>query len=243
MEEGFMEESASRLSREELALEGGELLPDKEVLSVLDLFVNLDIGIDLAAPVDLAVAANANVAAPVDASASLNALAIGSTAGALAEQGTSIDQYISGEAIATAPQDAVIDQSNDVIDGGTGGGTGGDGTGGTGGDSSGNVITDPVGGATDGSLVSGQTLNGLLQGPLLNIQVDVALDTDLAAPIAGAVAANANVAAPIDAAVAANVLTINSDATAIAQQTAIINQSLDGVTAEATAEQVAEITQ
>src|SRR5215217_4849018 len=110
-----------RLSVDELAREGGELLPDKEVLSVLDLFVNLDIALDLAAPIDLAVAANANVAAPIDAAASANILSFGSSAGALAQQGVSIDQYISGEAIATAPQDAVIDQSNDVIDGGTGG--------------------------------------------------------------------------------------------------------------------------
>src|SRR5688500_8341908 len=114
-----MDESSPRLSAEELTFEGGQLLPDKEVLSVLDLFVNLDIAIDLAAPVDLAIAANANVAAPIDAAASANVLSFDSTAQALADQGVALDQYISGDAIATAPQDATIDQSNDVVDGGT----------------------------------------------------------------------------------------------------------------------------
>src|SRR5215212_3436019 len=112
-------EPIARLSPHELAAEQGELLPDKEVLSVLDLFVNLDIALDLAAPIDLAVAANANVAAPVDAAATANVLSFGSSSAALAQQGVLIDQYISGSAIATAPQDAVIDQSNDVVDGGT----------------------------------------------------------------------------------------------------------------------------
>jgi hypothetical protein len=210
-----MNEPMPRLSAQELATEGGELLPDKEVLSVLDLLVNLDLAIDLAAPVDLAVAANANVAAPIDAAASANILSIGSTSGALAEQDALINQHISGEAIATAPQDASIDQSNDTVDdGGTGGDTG---------------TTIEEGGALD--------------GPLLNVDVDVALDADIAAPIDGAVAANANVAAPIDAAVSANIGTVDSESTAIADQSAVINQDLDDVTAEATAEQNAEITQ
>ena len=64
-----MDKLLTRLSQQDLTLEGGALLPDKEVLSILDLFVNLDIAIDLAAPVDLAIAANANVAAPIDAAA------------------------------------------------------------------------------------------------------------------------------------------------------------------------------
>ena len=50
----------------------------------------------------------------------------------------------------------------------------------------------------------------LLKGDLLNVDVNVDLDADLAAPINGAVAANANVAAPIDASVAANILSENS---------------------------------
>ena len=46
---------------------------------------------------------------------------------------------------------------------------------------------------------------GRLSGNLLNVDVNLDADADIAAPINGAVAANANVAAPIDAAVAANV--------------------------------------
>jgi hypothetical protein len=223
-----MEDPIPRWSQQEIASESGELLPDKEVFSLLDLFVNVDLALDLAAPVDLAVAANANAAVPIDAAATANVLSAGSVAEALAQQGTSIDQYISGDAIATAPQDAVIDQSNDVVDGGG--------------------ATDGTAGGTVGTIGDGGSVNqapgeGLLDGPLLNVDVDVALDADLAAPIAGAVAANANVAAPIDAAVGANVASIDSSATAVADQTAIINQTLDGVTAEATADQNAEITQ
>jgi hypothetical protein len=281
--------STPRLSEQDLALEGGELLPDKEVLSILDLFVNIDLALDLAAPIDLAVAANANVAAPIDAAATANVLSFGSTATALAQQGVMIDQYISGDAIATAPQDVVLDQSNDVVDpGGTGGdATGGAttepapvgqsndvvDTGGTGGDTpagdptagdaagadttgggattepapavldeTGNVVDPADPGATT-ETVGSTTEPGLLDGPLLNVDVDASIDADLAAPVAGAVAANANVAAPIDAAVAANVASIDSSSTAIADQTAIINQSLDDVTASATADQDADITQ
>ena len=77
---------------------------------------------------------------------------------------------------------------------------------------------------------------------LLNLNVDLALDADVAAPIDAAVAANANVAVPIDAAVAANVASVDSDAMAVADQDSIIVQNLDGV-ATATAEQDAQVTQ
>jgi hypothetical protein len=82
-----------------------------------------------------------------------------------------------------------------------------------------------------------------LEGPLLDIDAQVSLDADLAAPIAGAVAANANVAAPINAAVSANVGTIGSESIAVAQQTGGITQTLQDVTAEATVEQTSEIDQ
>ena len=82
----------------------------------------------------------------------------------------------------------------------------------------------------------------MLDGDLLNVDVNAALDADLAAPIAGAVAANANVAAPIDAAVAANVGSIGSEATAVADQDVVIQQNIDG-DAEATADQESDITQ
>src|SRR5918997_6410366 len=75
-----------------------------------------------------------------------------------------------------------------------------------------------------------------LDGGLLNVDVDLALDADVAAPIDAAVAANANVAAPIDAAVAANVASPGAVSFASADQDSIIVQDLDGV-ANATATQ------
>ena len=208
-----MGESFSRLSRDEIEAEGATPLPTKEVFSpLLDLNVDLDLALDLAAPIDLAVAANANVAAPIDAAVAANVLSFDSVAASLANQETLIDQHISGDAIAYAPQVATLDQSNDVVDSGTGTGT------------------EPVVG--DG-----------MDEALLDVDVNVALDADLAAPVAGAVAANANVAAPIDAAVGANVGSIGSSATAIADQTAIITQDLDEVVASATADQDAQIEQ
>jgi hypothetical protein len=203
-----------RLTREDLDQEQGTALPAKEVLSLLDLNLDLDLALDLAAPIDLAVAANANIAAPIDAAASANVLSAGSHAAAMGDQDVMIDQGLSGEAIADAPQHSVLDQSNDVIEPPAADEV---------------AIPDPAG-----------VLDG---GPLLNVDVDLSLDADIAAPIAGAVAANANVAAPIDAAVAANIASIDSDAVAVADQDAIIVQDLDDVIAHATADQDSTITQ
>src|SRR4029078_6795693 len=75
------------LSPEELAAETGAALPDKEVLSLLDLNADLDLALDAAAPIDLAVAANANVAAPIDAAVSANVLSFVPPAPSLGEQG------------------------------------------------------------------------------------------------------------------------------------------------------------
>ena len=77
---------------------------------------------------------------------------------------------------------------------------------------------------------------------LLDVNADLDLALDVAAPIDAAVAANANVAAPIDASVAANVLSFDSQAAALADQDSIISQSLDGE-ATATAIQDASIDQ
>jgi hypothetical protein len=209
------------LSPEELAAETGAALPDKEVISLLDLNADLDLALDAAAPIDLAVAANANVAAPIDAAVAANVLSAGSSAQALADQGVIIDQGITGEAVANAPQDSTIDQSDDTV------GT-----------------TEPASttDGTDGTDGTTETVGDPLSGDLLDVNVDLAADLDLAAPIAGAVAANANVAAPIDAAVAANIGSIGSEATAVAQQDAIITQDIDA-NAEATADQQSDITQ
>jgi len=92
------------------------------------------------------------------------------------------------------------------------------------------------------SLLDGLDPSSLLNTSLLNVDVDLALDADVAAPIDAAVAANANVAAPIDAAVAANVLAVDSEATALADQDSLIVQDLDG-TAEANAVQDATVDQ
>jgi hypothetical protein len=408
------------VTAEELANEGITALPDKEVISILDLAADVNLAIDGAAPIDLAVALNANVVAPIDAAVSANILSHGSSAQALADQGVQVTQTVDADAIATGLQDSSIDQSDTVVDGTApaGNDTGGQGTlmaaadsghatdagltdaaaaasapvdgsvvvnsagdiigildGATGNvvapdgtilgtlnettgvvvdsagnligtvtdlvdgasvvgsdghvlgildavtgnvvDASGNVVgtlnpltgevlntvgavvgtvTDFVNGTTVldsagnvigtldaatgnvvnaagnviGSLnpLTGQVLDAagnvlgtvgevlddvtdtlaglntgdLLKGDLLNVDVNVDLDADLAAPINGAVAANANIAAPIDAAVSANILSNDSEATAIAQQDAIITQSITG-NAEATSDQVSTIDQ
>jgi len=208
------DQELTRVSRDELELEAAALLPAKEVLSLLDLRLDLDLALDLAAPIDLAVAANANVAAPIDAAVSANVLSALSQATGVAQQDVVIDQHLSGEALADAPQTSVIDQGDDIAE---------------------PPAPTPVVDVTD--------LTSVLGSDLLNVDVDLALDADLAAPVAGAVALNANVAAPIDAAVAANVGSIGSEATALADQSAVIVQDLDGVSAEAVAAQDSTITQ
>ena len=213
------------LSPEELAAETAAPLPDKEVISLLDLNADLDIALDAAAPIDLAVAANANVAAPIDAAVGANVLSSDSTAQALADQGVLIDQGITGAATAESVQGSTIDQ----------GGTGTDGGAGTATDAGAGTATQvppPVDGTGDGATEDGTDAGSVLDGDLLDVDVDVSADLGLAAPIAGAVAANANVAAPIDAAVAANIGSVGSEATAVAQQDAIITQD---ITADATA--------
>jgi hypothetical protein len=82
----------------------------------------------------------------------------------------------------------------------------------------------------------------LLDGGLLNLDVDLALDADVAAPIDAAVAANANVAAPIDAAVSANVASPGAVSFASANQDSIIVQNLEGE-ATAVADQDATVEQ
>jgi hypothetical protein len=77
---------------------------------------------------------------------------------------------------------------------------------------------------------------------LLDLNLDLALDANAAAPVGAAIAANANVAAPIDASVAANVGSTDSTAIASADQDAQITQILNG-TATATVDQDADVTQ
>ena len=103
------------ISQDELAAETGTALPDKEVVSLLDLNADLDLALDAAAPIDLAVAANANVAAPIDAAVGANVLSVDSTAQALADQGVIIDQGIEGDATAATDQSSTIDQGDDTV--------------------------------------------------------------------------------------------------------------------------------
>src|ERR1700760_4982378 len=99
------------VSMDEIEAEDAVSLPNKEVLSLLDVNANVDLGLDLAAPVDLAAAANLNVAAPIEASATANVLSPDAQAVGLAEQHGSIEQGISGSATADAPQHASGDQN------------------------------------------------------------------------------------------------------------------------------------
>jgi hypothetical protein len=87
-----------------------------------------------------------------------------------------------------------------------------------------------------------QDLPGREAMSLLDVQADLNLALDLAAPIDAAVAANANVAAPIDASVSANVLSAGSQSLANADQDSIVQQTLNGE-ATATAIQDAAVDQ
>jgi hypothetical protein len=77
---------------------------------------------------------------------------------------------------------------------------------------------------------------------LLDVNANLDLALDLAAPIDAAIAANANVAAPIDAAVSANILAVGSQSRPSADQDSIVMQTLEGE-ATATATQDSDIDQ
>jgi hypothetical protein len=77
---------------------------------------------------------------------------------------------------------------------------------------------------------------------LLNLDLNLDLSVDGAAPINAAAAANLNVAAPIDAAVSANIGSVDSTSIAMADQDSIIVQELVG-DATATADQSSDIDQ
>jgi hypothetical protein len=206
------------LSNEELAAETGAALPDKEVMSLLDLNADLNIALDAAAPIDLGVAANANAAAPIEASVGANILSAGSAAEAVSHQTAGIDQGITGDATAHSPQVSSIDQTGAAAPTGT----------------------DAAAAGTDATAPAASS--GPLDGNLLNVNVNLDGKLNLAAPIDGAVAANANVAAPIDASAAANVGSVDSVAAAVSDQNATIAQHITG-DATATADQQSTINQ
>src|SRR6478672_2410132 len=125
--ESTMGEDVERVSKEqdldevsmgEIEAEGATALPNKEVMSLLDVNANVDLGLDLAAPVDLAAAANLNVAAPIQAAASANLLSDGAQAVGISQQHGTIDQSLSGSADATAPQHAQISQNANPVESG-----------------------------------------------------------------------------------------------------------------------------
>ncbi len=115
---------ATGLTAAELESQDATAVPDREAMSVLDALdpaallgtsllnvdVDVDLDADVAAPIDAAIAANANVAAPIDAAVSANVLSVDSDAAALADQDSLVAQNLDGTAVATAIQDAGIDQ-------------------------------------------------------------------------------------------------------------------------------------
>lgn len=220
-----------------------------------------DAGVDSGADGELA--GDATTADPVDAAATGTTVDAG-TADTGAQSGTvdattdAVGDAVAGTGEAVASGDVVetvADPSTTEPVTGTVEGTTEpvtdtiEGTTGTVEDTIGGVVDDGVSGVIDEGTnlvedtTSSVTEGSLLDGNLLNVDVDLNLDADVAAPIAGAVAANANIAAPIDAAVAANIGTVDSEAIAVADQTAIITQRLEDVTAQATVEQDADVTQ
>jgi hypothetical protein len=262
-----MGDELERVSMDEIEAEEATSLPNKEVMSLLDVNANVDLGLDLAAPVDLAAAANLNVAAPIEAAAAANVLSDDASAVAVAQQHGTIDQGISGEANATANQHADIAQNSNPPEGGATAPAD------TGAAAAGQI---PAAGAVDGAVDAlpgtgdvvpgtgdvlpgtGDVLPGtgdvvdpatgavdslLNGGSLLDANVNIHANANLTAPIDGAVAANANVAAPIDASVAANIGSDHGVAQALADQQVDIHQSLDDVDANADATQDSTIDQ
>src|SRR4051794_9957924 len=120
-----MGDELERVSMDEIEAEGATALPNKEVMSLLDVNANVDLGLDLAAPVDLAAAANLNVAAPIEAAASANLLSDDAQAVAISQQHGTIDQGISGTADATANQDADLAQNANPAEAGAAAGSDG----------------------------------------------------------------------------------------------------------------------
>jgi hypothetical protein len=195
--------------------------------------------------IDQGISGSADAVAPQHATVSQDST--GTTAGtaAPAEGGATADAAPATDATTAGAGSAVDGATGAVggaVDGATSGGAAGavDGaTGAVGG------ATGAVGGAVDGATgaATGGAESLLNGGSLLNADVNIHANANLAAPIDGAVAANANVAAPIDASVAANVGSPNAVSEAEALQSVNISQHLDGVSAHAEATQDASVDQ
>ena len=92
LERTQQDQELDHVSMDEIEAEGATALPNKEVMSLLNVDANVDLGLDLAAPVDLAVAANLNVAAPIEAAASANLLS--ANAEAVAEEHEALQKWL-----------------------------------------------------------------------------------------------------------------------------------------------------
>jgi hypothetical protein len=221
------------LSDEELSAHGATALPDKEVVSILDLNADINLAIDAAAPIDLAVAANANVAAPIDAAVGANVLSVDSSAQALSDQGVLIHQGLDADATAHSTQDSALDQGADTaatdptaataaptgsVDSLADPSTGGVDTGAVGGAIDGATgavdgatgavdgatgAVDGATGAVDGATGAVDGATGAVGGAVGGATAGNMLDGDLL-KVDVNVDANADVAAPINGAVAAN---------------------------------------
>ena len=222
------------LTPEELEAEGAAALPDKEVMSVLNLNTDANVGLDAAAPIDLGAGANINGAVPIDAGASANVLSHGGGSEASVDQsGAEVHQGIDGNAHAESNQTSGINQNDPALSGSSAGAAGETPP------ASAGAAADP---ASSTDTASPTDTSQLLDGNLLNVNTNVDLDGHVAAPISGAVAANANVAAPINAGVAANIGSVDSTAVADAHQDPIIDQNITG-DAGATVNQGSDIAQ
>jgi hypothetical protein len=102
------------LTPDELQAEIGIALPDKEVVSILDLNVDVDVLLDAASPIDLAAAAQLNVAAAIDAAAGASVLAFDSSAYAEVQQETMITQLLDADAFAESNQVSDISQTDEA---------------------------------------------------------------------------------------------------------------------------------
>ena len=205
-----MADELTPMSQDELAAEGATALPDKEVLSLLDLNANLDLALDVAAPIDLAVGANANIAAPINASVGANVLSVGSSAGAEALQAAEIHQGITGDATATADQTSSIDQTTAPVDTTTP-----------------PPVTSTPTGALDGNLLN---INVDLNGDLkLAAPIDgaVAANVNAAAPIDAAVSANIGSVGSEATAIAQQAAVIDQDVTGDATATGIQDSTIN----------------
>ena len=217
-------EPIADLTPEEIEAHTGTQLPEKQAMSVVPLIdtgslldggplLNLNLDLDL----------DADIAAPIDAAIAANANV------ALPIDAAVSANVLSGSAVslASADQDSMLSQR---------------------------LLGDAIATA-DQDVELDQSRDEVeppppvvddeppaTTGALLDLNADLDLNLDLAAPIDAAIAANANVGAPIDAAVSANVLSGGAQAVATAPQDSIIVQELVG-SAIANADQDAIIDQ